>query len=87
MEQEQKQAEANRRVSRKRERADYKRFFSVANKHIVFYSEQNGFYKYFEAIIRELLLRTNLTIHYVTSDPNDGIFNNLSAVLDYLNIT
>ena len=30
-----------------REKADYKRFFSVANKHLVFYSENNGFYKYF----------------------------------------
>ena len=29
-----------------REKADYKRFFSVANKHLVFYSENNGFYKY-----------------------------------------
>ena len=58
----------------KREKADYRRFFSVANKHIVFYSEKNGFYKYFEAIIRELLSTTNLTIHYITSDPNDDIF-------------
>lgn len=62
------------RALSKRERADYKRFFSVANKHIVFYSEGGGFYKYFEAIIRELLARTNLNIHYVTSDPNDAIF-------------
>ena len=71
-------AETSREEQRslaKRENADYKRFFSVANKHIVFYSEQNGFYKYFEAIIRELLLRTNLTIHYVTSDPKDDIFS------------
>ena len=71
-------AEISREVQRelsKRENADYKRFFSVANKHMVFYSEQNGFYKYFEAIIRELLARTNLTIHYVTSDPNDNIFS------------
>ena len=31
---------------KKREKADYKRFFSVANKHLVFYSEKSGFYKY-----------------------------------------
>lgn len=31
----------------KREKADYKRFFSIVNKHIVFYSEKSGFYKYF----------------------------------------
>lgn len=57
-----------------RERADYKRFFSVANKHLVFYSENNGFYKYFENTIDYLLEHSNLTIHYVTSDPNDNIF-------------
>ena len=58
----------------RREKADYKRFFSVVNKHVVFYSERNGFYKYFEAIIKELLDRTNLSIHYITSDPKDDIF-------------
>lgn len=57
-----------------KERADYKRFFSVANKHIVFYSENNGFYKYFERVIDYLLEHSNLTIHYVTSDPKDHIF-------------
>ena len=58
----------------KRERADYKRFFSIANKHLVVYSEKSGFYKYFENIINELLKNTNLTIHYVTNDPKDAIF-------------
>lgn len=57
-----------------REKADYKRFFSVANKHIVFYSESNGFYKYFERLIAYLLDHSNLTIHYITSDPADSIF-------------
>lgn len=57
-----------------REKKDYKRFFSVANKHIVFYSENNGFYKYFEGVIEYLLKHSNLTIHYVTSDPHDDIF-------------
>ena len=57
-----------------KEKADYKKFFSVANKHLVFYSEKNGFYKYFEDTIRYLLEHTNVTIHYVTSDPNDQIF-------------
>ena len=59
---------------KKRERADYKRFFKVANKHLVFYSEGSGFYKYFQNIIEDLLARTNVTINYVTSDPNDQIF-------------
>ncbi|MCD8117645.1 MAG: membrane protein insertase YidC [Oscillospiraceae bacterium] len=59
---------------KKRERADYKRFFHVANKRLVFYSEASGFYKYFQNIIEELLARTNVVINYVTSDPNDQIF-------------
>mgnify|MGYP002625995507 CR=1 FL=1 len=57
-----------------REKMDYKRFFNVVNKHIVFYSESSGFYKYFSLIIDYLLGHTNLIIHYVTSDPNDTIF-------------
>ncbi len=59
---------------KKREKADYKKFFKVANKRLVFYSEASGFYKYFENIIAELLRRTNVIIHYVTSDPDDQIF-------------
>ena len=59
---------------KKRERADYKRFFSIANKHLVFYSEASGFYKYFQAVIEYLLSHTTMTIHYVTNDPNDQIF-------------
>lgn len=60
--------------NRKREKADYKRFFSVLNKHIVFYSEASGFYKYFKNVIDYLLANSNVTIHYVTNDPNDQIF-------------
>ena len=52
----------------------YKRFFSVGNKHLVFYSEGSGFYKYFERIMNWILENSKLTIHYVTSDPNDQIF-------------
>lgn len=58
----------------KREREDYKRFFNVVNKHLVFYSESSGFYKYYKGIIEYLLDYTNLTIHYITSDPNDQVF-------------
>lgn len=59
---------------KKREKADYKRFFSVANKHLVFYSESSGFYKYYRATIAYLLSHTNIIVHYVTSDPADQIF-------------
>lgn len=58
----------------KREKADYKKFFSVVNKHLVFYSESNGFYKYFKGIIEYILKNTNIVIHYITSDPEDKIF-------------
>lgn len=58
----------------KRERADYKRFFSVVNKHLVIYSESSGFYKYYKGIVEYILEHSNITIHYITSDPNDQIF-------------
>ncbi|MGN0514113.1 MAG: membrane protein insertase YidC [Lachnospiraceae bacterium] len=62
------------RADRKREKEDYKKFFSVVNKHLVFYSESSGFYKYFQGIVEYILHRTNITLHYITSDPNDAIF-------------
>lgn len=58
----------------KREKADYKRFFNIVNKHVVFYSERSGFYKYFEGAIEWLLSHSDVRIHYVTNDPNDQIF-------------
>ncbi len=62
------------RENRRRENADYKRFFSTVNKHLVIYSEKSGFYKYFKGIIKELLSRSDMVIHYVTNDPDDVIF-------------
>ena len=38
----------------KREKADYKRFFSIVDKHLVFYSERSGFYKRSEEHTSEL---------------------------------
>lgn len=58
----------------KREKADYKRFFNVVGKHLVFFSEGSGFYKYFQGIIEWLLAHSDVTIHYVTNDPDDQIF-------------
>lgn len=57
-----------------RERVDYRKFFRVANKHVVFYSESSGFYKYFKNTIAYLLSRSNLIVHYITNDPKDQIF-------------
>lgn len=59
----------------KREKEDYKRFFSIRNKHVVFYSEKSGFWKYFKDIAEELLKNSNLRLHYVTNDPKDQIFD------------
>lgn len=60
---------------KRKERQDYKRFFSIVNKHLVFYSESNGFYKYYKGVIEYILENTNIVIHYITSDYNDNIFN------------
>ncbi len=59
---------------RKREKADYKRFFKDYEMQIMFYSEKNGFYKYFQNIIEYLLENTDVVINYVTSDPEDRVF-------------
>lgn len=66
--------DAEKRANLRRERADYKRFFKVVNKHVVFYSERSGFYKYYESLIEGLLKKSNVTIHYITNDPKDAIF-------------
>lgn len=59
---------------RKREKEDYKRFLNTSGKRIVFYSEKNGFYKYYRNIIEEIIKRTNIVIHYISSDPLDEVF-------------
>ena len=71
---ESKKKDPNYKINRAREKKDYKRFFSIVNKHLVIYSEKSGFYKYFEAIIEQLLAKSNIVIHYVTNDPDDAIF-------------
>lgn len=58
----------------KREKLDYKRFMNVVDKHIVFYSERSGFYKYFQGAIEWLLAHSDAVIHYITSDPDDQVF-------------
>lgn len=65
--------EEQRRYS-KREKADYKRFFAVKGMKLMIYSESNGFYKYFADMIDYICEHSDVEIHYVTSDPNDKIF-------------
>lgn len=57
-----------------RERADYKRFFNVMGKHIVFFSEGGAFYRYFQGAIEYLFDHSDVIVHYVTNDPDDGVF-------------
>lgn len=58
----------------RREKKDFKRFFKVVNKHIVFFSESSGYFRYFEGAFNYLLEHSRGDIHYVTNDPNDQIF-------------
>ncbi len=47
---------------------------TLENMRLMFYSEQSGFYKYFENIINALLEKSDEVIYYITSDPDDKIF-------------
>ena len=60
---------------KKKEKEDYQRFLKGKEpKTLVFYSEGGGFYKYFKGMIEYVLEHSDVTIHYVTSDPEDPIF-------------
>lgn len=55
----------------------YKEFFApenVKDMKLVFYAEGSGYYKYMQNIIEQIINKSDITIHYVTSDPNDAIF-------------
>ncbi len=63
---------------REKEKQDYKRFYKTRNKKLVFYSEKNGFYKYFQNVIEYILENSDVVIDYVSSDPSDTIFEKTS---------
>lgn len=58
-----------------RGKIDYKRFCDDINnkKHLVYYSEKSGFYKYFENQLDYIIKNSDINVHYITSDPNDPI--------------
>ena len=58
-----------------RENTDYKRFSAEEGKKLVFYSAKSGVYKYFRSVLEYVLENSDITIHYITSDPNDAIFS------------
>ena len=41
---------------------------------MVFYSEASGFYKYFQGFIEYIIKNSDITVHYLTSDLNDRVF-------------
>ena len=57
-----------------KEKADYRRFLEYDGKQVVFYSEKNGFYKYFRDVIEGILEGSDVVVHYITSDPDDEVF-------------
>ena len=72
---------AKERVEKKRNRKlakkYYKQFFREETQRkmkLMFYAEGSGYYKYFANIIDAILKNSKLVIHYVTSDPDDAIF-------------
>ncbi|MBR1540027.1 MAG: membrane protein insertase YidC [Clostridia bacterium] len=68
----------NKKALEKREsRKYYKKFFesdNIDHMKLIFFSEGNGFYKYFKGIIEYILENSDIVIHYITNDINDKIF-------------
>ncbi|MCL2169186.1 MAG: YidC/Oxa1 family membrane protein insertase [Defluviitaleaceae bacterium] len=60
-----------------RSRADGARF-RAAKKELVFYALTGGQYKYYATTIDYLLKNSDITIHYLTNDPNDKVFDNIN---------
>lgn len=63
-------------AKKKKQRQDKKRFTAQKNKQLVFYSEGSGFYKYLGGFVQYVLDHSDITVHYVTSDFSDRIFDN-----------
>lgn len=57
-----------------KEKEDYRRFLKAGRKRLVFHSEKNGFYKYYQNVIEEIIRQTNIVVHYITQDPEDRVF-------------
>ena len=56
-----------------REKEDVRRF-KEAEKELVFYALNGGQYKFYKNIIEYLLEHSDIVIHYLTNDPEDGVF-------------
>src|SRR3990167_2768666 len=70
-----------------REFADIYRFFwktPIGERSVVFYAEHEGYFAYFEGLIRELTELRGLTIAYITSDVKDPIFSMEKEALSFM---
>ena len=63
----------NKKILADREKLEVARF-KQAKKELVFYALSGGQYKYYKTIIEYILQHSELTIHYLTNDPEDAIF-------------
>ncbi len=79
---EKQKAKTLKKLQNAKQKADKKRFHAYKNKQLVFYSEGSGFYKYFFGFIDYILKNSDITIHYVTSDFNDRIFENTNPRIE-----
>lgn len=55
---------------------------SAKARRVVFYSESDIYYQYYEGIINELLGRGDIEIAYITSDINDSIFKRFTRRIE-----
>ncbi|MCL1903597.1 MAG: membrane protein insertase YidC [Oscillospiraceae bacterium] len=62
-----------KKLEKEREKKDMERFYA-AKKQLVFFSEASGFWKYFEHFINYILDNSDITVHYLTADYNDRVF-------------
>lgn len=74
---EQRAERARNKMLHTREKADSKRFFAKGSKkNLVVYAEGGGYWKYFSAIIEYVITHSDISVHYVTNDPDDQVFKN-----------
>ena len=62
-----------RKELKSREKVDVATFKS-AKKQLVFYALTGGQYRFYKEIIDFILTNSEIRIHYLTNDPNDGVF-------------
>ena len=63
----------NKKILATREKLDIVRF-KQAKKDLVFYALSGGQYKYYKTIVEYILQHSEITIHYLTNEPEDAVF-------------